>query len=123
MTTNANEMTPLTLERIAELERDGWGPMTFEEWDELLELAKRALKRPQTQWQDIASAPTNISVLIFIPNWDHYGPGIYRAILVDMGGSKHWTTTAWSCGRDLRPDVQPTHWQPLPAPPEVTDGR
>lgn len=39
----------LTLERVEELERDGWGPVTFEEWDALLEIAKRALSPDETR--------------------------------------------------------------------------
>ena len=68
-------------------------------------------------WQPIETAPTNESVLIFQPNWDHYGHGVYRAIHVDMGTGKRWMTTAWACGRDLGADAIPTHWMPLPAPP------
>lgn len=50
----------------------------------------------------------------------HYGPGIYRAIQVDMGTGRRWTSTAWACGRDLGGDVMPTYWQPLPAPPAAS---
>lgn len=83
--------------------------------------ALAAAGRPMpADWQPIETAPTNTSVLIFLPNWEHYGPAIYRAILVDMGTGRHWHTTGWAIGRDLEyPDVQPTHWQPLPDPPRV----
>ncbi len=73
---------------------------------------------PEKKWQPIATAPENVSVLIYIPEWDHYGPGIYRAMLVNMITTKRWTTTAWACGRDLTSSVEPTHWMPLPDPPE-----
>lgn len=68
-------------------------------------------------WRPIKTAPENQSVLVFIPNWEHYGHGVYRAILVNMGTGRRWHSTAWACGRDLGPDVQPTHWMPLPSPP------
>ena len=42
-----------------------------------------------TSWQSIETAPRNDSVLIFIPNAEHYGPGIYRGMLVDMGTGPH----------------------------------
>lgn len=75
----------------------------------------------QNGWLPIESAPTNVSVLVFLPNWDHYGPGIFRAIHVDMGTGKRWHTTGWSIGRDLPRDDQPTHWMPLPDPPVVEE--
>ena len=71
-------------------------------------------------WQDIASAPTNQAILIFIPNAEHYGPGIYRAILVDMGTGRRWHTTGFAVGRDLTGDVAPTYWMHTPAPPTPT---
>jgi hypothetical protein len=72
---------------------------------------------PVAAWQPIETAPTNQSILIFVPTWEHYGPGIYRAILVDMGTGRHWLTTAWAIGRDLQDGYDPTHWMPLPEPP------
>jgi hypothetical protein len=69
-------------------------------------------------WQPIKTAPLNISVLVFLPNAEHYGPGIYRAMHVDMVTGRRWMTTAWACGRDLSPPMRPTHWMPLPEPPK-----
>lgn len=68
-------------------------------------------------WQPIETAPTNVSILVFIPDLDHYGPGIYRAILVDMGTGRRWHATTVAMGRDLGPHDTPTHWRPLPTPP------
>jgi len=68
-------------------------------------------------WRPIATAPRNVSVLIFIPNAEHYGPGIYRGMLVDMGTGPHWSTNALHFGRDCGPHDQPTHWMNLPEPP------
>jgi hypothetical protein len=69
-------------------------------------------------WQPIETAPKNASVLIFIPNVEHYGPGIYRAMLVDMGTGPHWSANAVAMGHDLGRDTAPTHWMPLPSPPQ-----
>lgn len=68
-------------------------------------------------WQPIATAPTNASVLVFIPDAEHYGQGVYRAILVDMGSGPRWMTTGYAIGRGCAPEAQPTHWMPLPAAP------
>lgn len=76
---------------------------------------------PTTGWQPIETAPINQSVLIWLPRWGYYGPGIYRAIQVDMGAERRWRTTAWACGRDLSPDDWPEFWMPLPDPPESMD--
>jgi hypothetical protein len=72
-------------------------------------------------WQPIETCPENVSVLIYIPNAEHYGPGIYRAIRVNMGTGKRWLTTAWSCGRDYTANPEPTHWMPLPKPPALAN--
>jgi len=68
-------------------------------------------------WQPIETAPINVSVLVFIPNAEHYGVGIYRAIHVDMGTGKRWHCTALHMGGDINPEYWPTHWMPLPEPP------
>ncbi len=68
-------------------------------------------------WQPIESAPTNASVLVFIPNADHYGHGVYRAMQVDMGTGRRWMTSGLHIGRDCGAENQPTHWMPLPPEP------
>lgn len=78
------------------------------------------------EWQPIDTAPVNQSVLVYIPSpvAEHYGPGIYRAILVDTRPdlrAPYWTTTALHTGRDVGNGEQPTHWMPLPDPPEVKE--
>lgn len=72
-------------------------------------------------WQPISTAPENMSVLVFIPNADHYGPGVYRAILANFGSGKYWITTGRHVGRAVALDDQPTHWMPLPEPPKVSE--
>ena len=68
-------------------------------------------------WQPIETAPTNVAVLVFVPDREHYGDGIYRAILVDMGTGRRWHSTGLAVGRDIDRDSPPTHWMPLPSPP------
>lgn len=76
------------------------------------------LVEPQA-WQPADTAPFNESVLVFVPNLEHYGPGIYKAIRVNMGTGIRWLSTAYATGRDFTGDTQPTHWMPLPEPPQV----
>lgn len=68
-------------------------------------------------WQPIETCPRNKSVLLFLPNTEHYGPGIWRGILVDMGTGLRFHGTAWACGRDF--EDEPTHWMPLPDVPNT----
>ena len=72
-------------------------------------------------WQPIGTAPDNQAVLVFVPNWDHYGPGVYRAIHVNFQGRSdpRWHSSAWACGRDFSAECQPTLWMPFPDLPSV----
>ena len=70
------------------------------------------------QWQPIETAPKNAPILVFIPDAEHYGPGVYRGMLVDNGKRAHWSTNAMNCGGDCGHRT-PTHWMPLPPPPEA----
>lgn len=77
------------------------------------------------EWQPIDTAPVNQSVLVYIPSpvAEHYGPGIYRAILVDTRPdfrAPYWTTTALNCGSDVASNQEPTHWMPLPDLPSLS---
>ena len=73
-----------------------------------------------SEWQTIETAPENESILIYIPRFDHYGHGVLRAILVNMGTGRRWHSTCWHAGRDVGPEDLPTHWQPLPPPPTAS---
>lgn len=77
----------------------------------------------QSGWMPIDTCPVNTSVLIYLPRWEHYGPGIYRAIKCDMDGYKRWHTTAYACGRDLDPRDWPEWWMPLPGIPYDAKGQ
>ncbi|WP_424974217.1 hypothetical protein [Dinoroseobacter sp. S124A] len=72
-----------------------------------------------SDWQPIETAPVNVSVQIWVPGLEDNGNAALRAILVDLGTGRRWHTTAYACGRDLPPDLQPTHWM-SPEPPETT---
>jgi len=68
-------------------------------------------------WQPPETAPPNKSVLVSIPDADHYGPGVYRAIRVSdraFGMPDRWHVTGLNMGRDCDP-ARITGWMPLPA--------
>lgn len=69
------------------------------------------------KWFPIDSAPINTSVLVFIPNTEHYGPGVYRALRPKFGTLRPWQVTGLHFGRDCYEGAQPTHWMPLPSVP------
>ena len=74
------------------------------------------------EWQPIETAPASESVLIFIPNLlaEHYGPAIYRGLCVNSyRGDRVWKVSGLHSGRACGADYWPTHWMPLPDPPEV----
>lgn len=71
-----------------------------------------------SKWQPIETAPLNQSVLVYIENAEHYGPGIYRALLSDFGRGRQLSINALHMGRDCPHDYMPSHWMPLPEPPK-----
>lgn len=81
-------------------------------------MAHRTIEDRNRDWKPADTAPFNESVLVFVPNLEHYGPGIYRAIRVNLGTGIRWMSTCWAMGRDFNADTQPTHWMPLPEVPE-----
>lgn len=103
---------------LEELERvsrpGGTNEFSMEHMAQLVRLCAATVE--QLQWRPIETAPVNKSVLIWIPRAEHYGPPIYRGMLVDMGTGRRWTVNGLSIGRDCG-DRQPTHWMPLPEPP------
>lgn len=72
-----------------------------------------------TTWQPIETVPPNTAVLVYVPHTDHYGAGIWRSILVDLGTGPHWHSTGLHVGRDHSPDLQPICWMPLPDVPDA----
>jgi len=71
------------------------------------------------QWRGIEQAPVNESVLVWIPNREHYGEPVYRGLQVDMGTGRRWQVNGLSMGRDCGASSQPTHFQYLPTPPQA----
>lgn len=80
-------------------------------------VAEVYLAMEAAQWRPIAEAPTNTSIQIYLPLFEHYGPGIYRAILVDVGTGRRWHVTTVAMGSDLHHTDWPKWWRPLPSPP------
>ena len=67
-------------------------------------------------WQPIETAPMDgTEVLIFqrIERRDGEPWLVYAAA--------NWTGHCWDDRVDMPPSPAPTHWMPLPAPPEVTE--
>lgn len=70
------------------------------------------------EWQPIASAPKGVPVLI-------YGRGMTGLPEIGVAWQEqfHWQTTpSWEpvgvSGYEWDFYIEPTHWQPLPPPPE-----
>jgi len=73
----------------------------------------RAIRAALPTWQDISTAPKDTSVLTWHPE-----AGI-RTLFLDNEGE-------WWCSMDTDPkyaviwkELHPTHWMPLPTPPEI----
>lgn len=69
-------------------------------------------------WKPTAEAPLNESVLVFIPNAEHYGPGVYRAAKFNFGTGERWSVNGLHMGKDCGPEYQPVAWMPLPPLPK-----
>ena len=74
---------------------------------------RRRVKRkaPNSAWQPIDTAPSNVPVLVF--GYRHGRPVVHIAQKqpdVDVDGAER---TAWTGCR-----FEPTHWMPLPEPPQ-----
>lgn len=83
-------------------------------------MAQAALRvvREAEGWRPISEAPFNQSVLIFIPNAEHYGHGVYRGLRVNMGTGERWHVSGLHMGKDCGAEYAPIKWQPLPQPPK-----
>lgn len=65
-------------------------------------------------WQPIATAPRDRLILVFAPGEDpRWSPALPDLITVCR-----WHPDAGFCVCELR---DPTHWMPLPAPPEAKE--
>lgn len=123
----SNEELSLTLKREATESQERTNRMTANLYEitDSLTASQREVERLRAEvggvWEPIETAPINESVLIYIPNAEHYGEGIYRGLQVESDWlpdkPRHWMTNGMSIGRDCG-SRQPTHWMPLPSPPE-----
>ena len=87
--------------------------------DAIIEERGLAVVPADDGWQPIETAPKETACLIYVDRAWHYGPGIYRAMLVDNDLGRRWFTAGWAIGRDLPSDETPLKWRPLPAPPAM----
>ena len=88
---------------------------------------------PHGGWRDIESAPRDGTPLLL------YSPGLdadqwYRIdgmpnivvglweVEADRPGGGRWLSDVGDIGEGLIVTLKPTHWQPLPAPPETENG-
>ena len=74
-------------------------------------------------WQPIATAPEGKHVLLWFPNGERGVGGMECGTLYfndahAPGGINIWTHGGPNAGSDWQLDEPPTHWMPLPAPPE-----
>lgn len=70
-------------------------------------------------WRDIATAPKDEDILVFSP--DARAPGIIVAALLTFVSADDPTDIIedWhDVWMETNLDVEPTHWMPLPNPPE-----
>jgi hypothetical protein len=71
-----------------------------------------ALLRAQTQWQPIETAPKDGTPVLCYARIAHGGV----SIVMRWDGEDWYESLAFSCL------LRPTHWMPLPKPPEVSHG-
>lgn len=70
------------------------------------------------EWQPIETAPKDSEILLWFPRWKAK-TGRFQADKYSARPRPYWTMDAerlWGV-RDVRLN-QPTHWMPLPPPPE-----
>ena len=62
-----------------------------------------------SEWQPIETALQDTLILVWMPSWFDDEDG---RIVVALASGPYWTD-----GEGNMPQEDPTHWQPLPAPP------
>ena len=78
-------------------------------------------------WQPMDTAPRDgTHILVYSPLWMPTHAAVTWWCLNLLTGKKSEATRApmvadyWTNGRGFRLDCEPTHWMPLPAPPDPT---
>jgi hypothetical protein len=96
------------------------GSMSLSDWNHHSNIFLQAaaeierLRASNTAWRDIESAPKDGTQILGYGRWSHLDPDKYlpcEAIIYWSDLAQIWASTATG--------FRPTHWQPLPAPPEV----
>jgi hypothetical protein len=72
-----------------------------------------------TGWQDISTAPENLTVIWFGGSAGAGSIGRFKRNTLRMDDSRwpSWWGGAWVSDIKKDPATWPTHWQPLPGPP------
>jgi hypothetical protein len=71
-------------------------------------------------WMPIETAPEAEPILVWVPK-EHRGIDSAEVVVLyrDDGEYHYWTNGGSNAGSDLYFENEPTHWMPLPAPPEA----
>ena len=71
-----------------------------------------------TTWQPIETAPEHEPILIWVPGVNR---GHASAEVVIRVADSFWTNGGPNAGDDLYFEEAPTHWMPLPPPPQENE--
>lgn len=72
------------------------------------------------EWLPIESAPEATEVWVFAP---HEDPQQFCASMIEGHSGPYWCPSEKLVADVMDYDIEPTHWQPLPAPPRPTQER
>ena len=67
------------------------------------------------RWQPIETAPMNGTEVLIFQRIECRNEDVILAY-----GVANWTGSHWDDRIDMPPHPKPTHWMPLPPPPETT---
>lgn len=76
-----------------------------------------------SEWRSIETAPSMTRILVYGGVWDGEisgpTPSFEAHVVIDRYGNKMWAV----CGTDAYSAqiLNPTHWMPLPSPPQLDD--
>ena len=79
--------------------------------------ARAAIAAMPSPWRDISSAPRDgTRIMVYRPDAKKSPYNEHTVVGTDYWSDRYSSTPCWS---QSRRDEQPTHWMPLPAPPET----